>query len=178
MRESPRTFGYSSILARGTLHAWRLICDAAQIGDWGQFNSIGEASWGLSCACSSLECLHLTLIQGHDSIEMDTSAPPPVDGNVSNGTMASLNGAPSNGNSNGHVVTNAPGMSAGLLCEGPTVVSPLLTWIFSRNSFVRSPNPTLGCQSSRKVRSSRPKTILQIPFLTSLGEGFVQQISS
>ncbi|KAG7008003.1 DNA damage tolerance protein RHC31 [Physcia stellaris] len=38
--------------------------------------------------------------------------PPPIDGNVLNGTTSTINGFPSNGDSNGHVVTNAPGISA------------------------------------------------------------------
>ena len=68
---------------------------------------------------SVIRHFHITVIRRRNSVEMDTSVPLPLDGNVSNGTGTTLNGAPSNGDSNGHVVTNAPGMSAGLLREGP-----------------------------------------------------------
>lgn len=40
-----------------------------------------------------------------------------MDGNGLNGTMPTMHGFPANGHSHGHVVTNAPGMSAGMSQE-------------------------------------------------------------
>ena len=42
-----------------------------------------------------------------------SSAPPSVSSDLSNGTASKTNGIIPNGDANGDVVTNAPGMSAG-----------------------------------------------------------------